>query len=111
MTDLELADFTSVSPTSPSGPASVVGGVGGTGPSSGTNGHHLSIDLEKGVFNQIRTKTKSGSTDNESNDSGNNSMNTNGSGKAFPPQNQAIFCKDILAPPKQCFYLRTISLI
>ena len=85
MTDLELADFTAVSPTSPSGPASVVGGVVGTCPSSGTNGHHLSIDLEKGVFNQIRTKTKSGSTDNESNDSGNNSMNTNGSGKAFPP--------------------------
>ena len=38
----------------------------------------LSIDIEKGIF--LRKKN-SILTDNESNDSGNNSMNTNGSGK------------------------------
>ena len=37
----------------------------------------LSIDIEKGIF--LRKKN-SNLTDNESNDSGNNSMNTNGSG-------------------------------
>ena len=36
----------------------------------------LGIDLEKGIF--LRKNAKKG--DNESNDSGNNSMNTNGSG-------------------------------
>ena len=46
--------------------------------------HHLSIDLDKGIFS--RNKTKSGSTDNESNDSGNNSMNTNGSGNFICPE-------------------------
>ena len=38
-------------------------------------GQDLGIDLEKGIF--VR-KAKKG--DNDSNDSGNNSMNTNGSG-------------------------------
>ena len=52
MTDIELPDFTTVSPTSPVSAGNVP---------AGSNGHHLSIDLEKGVFNQIRTKTKSGS--------------------------------------------------
>ena len=37
----------------------------------------LSMDIEKGIF--LRKKN-SNLTDNESNDSGNNSMNTNGSG-------------------------------
>ena len=37
----------------------------------------LPIDIEKGIF--LRKKN-SNLTDNESNDSGNNSMNTNGSG-------------------------------
>ena len=40
----------------------------------------LSIDIEKGIF--LRKKN-SNLTDNESNDSGNNSMNTNGSGKCL----------------------------
>ena len=40
----------------------------------------LSIDIEKGIF--LRKKN-SNLTDNESNDSGNNSMNTNGSGGLF----------------------------
>ena len=40
----------------------------------------LSIDIEKGIF--LRKKN-SNLTDNESNDSGNNSMNTNGSGRLF----------------------------
>lgn len=40
----------------------------------------LSIDIEKGIF--LRKKN-SNLTDNESNDSGNNSMNTNGSGTQF----------------------------
>ena len=39
-------------------------------------GQDLGIDLEKGIF--VRKGKKS---DNDSNDSGNNSMNTNGSGK------------------------------
>ena len=38
-------------------------------------GQDLGIDLEKGIF--VRKGKKS---DNDSNDSGNNSMNTNGSG-------------------------------
>ena len=40
-------------------------------------GQDLGIDLEKGIF--VRKGKKS---DNDSNDSGNNSMNTNGSGTA-----------------------------
>lgn len=41
-------------------------------------GQDLGIDLEKGIF--VRKGKKS---DNDSNDSGNNSMNTNGSGNHF----------------------------
>ena len=40
------------------------------------SGQDLGIDLDKGIF--VRKGKKS---DNDSNDSGNNSMNTNGSGK------------------------------
>ena len=42
------------------------------------SGQDLGIDLDKGIF--VRKGKKS---DNDSNDSGNNSMNTNGSGKIF----------------------------
>ena len=45
-------------------------------------GHDLiGIDLEKGIFLSSKQRGIL-NIDNESNDSGNNSMNTNGSGKA-----------------------------
>ena len=79
MSDIELPDFSSAV-TSPPNSTAVSDGSGGVG----GGGHHLSIDLNgvpPGHLVNGRTKTKSGSTDNESNDSGNNSMNTNGSGE------------------------------
>ena len=79
----DLPDFSSAV-TSPPNSTAVSDGSGGGGGGGGVGGHHLSIDLNgvpPGHLVNGRTKTKSGSTDNESNDSGNNSMNTNGSGE------------------------------
>ena len=49
------------------------------------SGQDLGIDLDKGIF--VRKGKKS---DNDSNDSGNNSMNTNGSGMYIQSKNKTL---------------------